>query len=365
MKRMNLALIVGGVALAGNASAQSSVTLYGIVDANVRYISYAGHGSAVTMGSFGNAPSSFGLVGSEDLGGGLKAEFRIEAALVPSTGQSATQAFGMPFFNRASWIGLTGSFGTVHLGRDWSPTYNNLWPYDPTSNLGIGNLMHLSNLVSQAIVPNYYWNSNSITYYLPPDLGGLFGSLQTAVRGDGLGCSGDVACTTTIGSYIGGRLGYKYGPIEVAMAIGQTGITDNQRLTTPSGKWTQANLGFLYNFNVLKLTLSLNTEKFINIRENRGTLGLTVPIGVDEAWASAGATKTDSAAQSAGVFGAHAFAIGYVHNLSKRTAVYGSAAYLKNSGSGTLSVEDVGSYSTNTLPGRSTTGVEFGIRTIF
>lgn len=360
-------LLVAGVAFlsTGSAYAQSSLTLFGALDANVRYISYSGHGSAVSMGSFGDSPSYFGLLGSEDLGAGYRAVFRVDAGFVPSTGQSAVSAFNLPFYDRASWVGLESRFGTLHLGRDWSPTYTNMWMYDPTYNLGVGNLGHLSNLLSRAIVPNYDWNSNSITYYTPAALGGFSAAIQVSPRGDGKGCDGNGICTTTIDSYVGGRLAYDRGPIEISVALGQTGITHNTWVAQSSGKWTQANLGVSYDFRVVKLLLALNQETFIDLHERRASIGVRIPIGIHYAWASYGVTRTDADAEHAGLYGAQAFALGFVYNLSKRTALYASMAYLKNSGLGTLSVEDVNSYTTNTLPGGSTKGVEVGLRTSF
>jgi predicted porin len=344
---------------------QSSVTLFGAIDTNIRYISYSGRGAATSMGSFGGYPSFIGMMGSEDLGGGMQAIFRIDAGFVPSTGQSAEGAWNLPFFDRSSWVGLSGRFGVLHFGRDWSPTYNNVWPYDPSWNLGVGDQLHLSNIASKAIVPGYDWTANSITYYLPSDLGGLTGSFQVAPRGDGKTCDGNPVCTSTVGSYVGGKIGYQRGPLEAAVALGQTGISYNTWSSSPSGKWTQANIGVIYDLRVIKLSAMINTERFIDLRENRGSVAVTVPIGVDSAWASAGGTRTNAAAQAAGLYGAYAFALGYTHLLSKRTAVYAAAAYLKNSGRGTFSVEDVNSYTTNTLPGGGTTGIELGIRTVF
>jgi predicted porin len=151
----------------------------------------------------------------------------------------------------------------------------------------------------------------------------------------------------------------------VAAAVGQTGISHNIWSVSPSGKWTQANIGVIYDLRLFKLSAMINTERFIDLHENRGSVAVTVPVGVDSAWASAGGMRTNAAAQAAGLFGAYSVALGYMHLLSKRTVVYAAAAYLKNSGRGTLSVEDVNSYTTNTLPGGGTTGFEMGMRTVF
>lgn len=359
MKKIAAMLICSGPFVA--AMAQSSVTLFGTVDTAILYISYDGHGSATTLGSFGNSPSRLGFLGTEDLGGGLKAIFRLETSFTPNNGDSPQQAFGLPFFNRSAWVGLENQWGTVHLGRDWNAVYLNTYPFDPTGNLGVTNLNHILNLPSRGIVPNYYWNSNAVTYYTPPTLGGVYAVMQASVRGDGKGCGGNVTCSTTVGSYVGGRIGYANGPLEISAAIGQTGITSNAVFPAQSGKWTQANIGMIYDFKVAKLSLWFNTDRFISAYENAATIAVTVPIGTDYAFASAGASRTNSAAQAAGLYGSHSFGVGYGHPLSKRTTLYVATAYLKNGGLGTRSVEDVGSFTDNTLPGRSTLGFEVGM----
>ncbi|WP_321822591.1 MULTISPECIES: porin [unclassified Burkholderia] len=359
MKRFGLALVVS-LASTG-AMAQSSVTIYGMVDTAVRYISYKGNGSATTLGSFGNTPSLLGFQGTEDLGGGLSALFHLETSFVPGTGQSPVTAFGMPFFNRGAWVGVKNDLGTLHLGRDWNPLYSNNWPFDPTGNLGVADSLHIQNLPSKGVVPNYIWNANAVTYFTPPSLGGIYGMFQASPRGDGKGCSGNVTCTTTIGSFVGGRIGYANGPFEIAVAVGQTGITSNTIVGASTGKWTQANLGINYDLKIMKVSLWVNANRFISSYEHIAKIALTVPFGIDYAFANAGVARTNTAAQQAGLYGAHAFGIGYVHPLSKRTNLYTAASYLKNSGRGTLSVEDVGSFTGATMPGRSTVGVEFGI----
>jgi predicted porin len=358
-----------GMALCGlcavPAFADSSTTFFGAVDVSIRHIRYSDNGSATSMGTFGNSPSMFGVRGKEDLGGGMNAIFLLEGAYVPDTGQSATGAFGVPFFNRSAWVGLNGSFGEVHLGRDWSPNYVNMYSFDPTYNLGVGNISHYSNVLNQGLVPNYYWNANSITYSTPAGFGGLYGSFQVSAGEGGNGCNGNTACGTTIGSSVGGRIGYAAGPFEIAGALAQTDITSNTRAASPSGKWTQANVGMSYNFNVAKIMLWANTDKFVNLRESRASIAAVVPVQNDYAWISVAASRAGDAARSAGMFGAHGFAAGYVHNLSKRTALYASVAGLSNNGQGQLSIEDVGSYSSNTVAGGRSTGGEVGIRHSF
>jgi predicted porin len=116
-------LLAASVLLAaGAAHAQSSVTLYGIVDTGVEFYNHAaGGGSFVGMSPLtGEVPSRWGLRGVEDLGGGLKAVFNLENGFAPSTG---ALNYGGRLFGRMANVGLSNQYGTVLLGRQMNMTY--------------------------------------------------------------------------------------------------------------------------------------------------------------------------------------------------------------------------------------------------
>lgn len=116
--------------LSGAALAQSSVNLYGIADvflANQK--SGVGASSISGLESGGLSTSRLGLTGREDLGGGLAAIFKLEAALGIDVGQST--AGGALQFNRESWVGFEGGFGTVTAGKVWT-ALDDVW-YVPNS----------------------------------------------------------------------------------------------------------------------------------------------------------------------------------------------------------------------------------------
>jgi len=126
MKKSLLALAVLG-AFAGAASAQSSVTLYGRVDLSLA----RPLGSSDLMMQNGSG-SRFGVRGTEDLGGGLKALFQIEHRFCADSGFtgaggvcSATTAGNFRHWNGRSILGLSSGPHTVHLGRDYTPAF--LW----------------------------------------------------------------------------------------------------------------------------------------------------------------------------------------------------------------------------------------------
>lgn len=112
--KKTIALATGLTCLAlSPAHAQSSVTLYGITDVGLARIDNINGSSSTQVRSGSLYTSRFGFRGTEDLGGGLKALFNLEAGLNVDTGTTST-----PFFNRQSWVGLSSSnFGDVTLGR--------------------------------------------------------------------------------------------------------------------------------------------------------------------------------------------------------------------------------------------------------
>lgn len=142
MKRYKEAsLAVAGVAAmfaAGGAFAQSSVTLYGVIDTGVGYLSSQAPSTGATTGGRSVTKlvegvwggERFGLKGSEDLGGGTKAIFQLEQGFNADTGAESKAGL---MFSRASWVGLTNSnYGTFTLGRQYTPYYNMLAQYGPT-----------------------------------------------------------------------------------------------------------------------------------------------------------------------------------------------------------------------------------------
>lgn len=104
----------------GAAHAQSTVTLYGVVDEGLNYTNNAGHGAALKMSSGDVLGSRFGLKGSEDLGGGLSAVFRLENGFNASNGALGQ---GGRMFGRQAYVGLSSTrYGTLTLGRQYDPT---------------------------------------------------------------------------------------------------------------------------------------------------------------------------------------------------------------------------------------------------
>lgn len=137
-KSLNIFLAAAGVAVAAPALAESSVTLYGIVDDTITYQSSqtsldstTGGRSNVKMAAGVWAGNRFGLKGSEDLGGGNKAIFQLESGFNLNTGG---QQYTNALFGRQAWVGLTNpTYGTATFGRQYTSYYTLLSPYSPTT----------------------------------------------------------------------------------------------------------------------------------------------------------------------------------------------------------------------------------------
>jgi predicted porin len=175
---MKKSLIVVAVAasFASVAHAQSSVTLYGLLDAGLTYTSNVAGNSKWAAGSGGINQSMFGLRGSEDLGGGLKAIFTLESGFGINNGRFGNNG-GM--FNRQAFVGLSSAqFGTVTLGRQYDAAQDYLAPLTATGSWGGTYFAHPFNN-DNLNTNNGYAVNNSIKYssanYAGFTFGGTYG----------------------------------------------------------------------------------------------------------------------------------------------------------------------------------------------
>ena len=360
MKKSLLALAVLG-AFAGAASAQSSVTLFGIVDVNVGQVKNENGVTGVStkisrMGTDGINSSRLGFRGVEDLGGGLKAGFWLEAGINPDTGTlnnttvtaGGTTTTYTKMFNRRSTVSLMGNFGEVRLGRDYDPSFWNLTVFDPFGTNGVGSLLNVITTLGSGAA-TLVRADNSIGYFLPSGIGGIYGQAMVAA-GEGAPVAGNP--TAPNNKYAGGRLGWAGGPVDVAVAYGQTTIVGTDE------KYKLFNIGGAWDFGVAKLMGQYVDAKFSPLKAKTYQLGVVVPLGQGEIHAAYDHTKVDGAAiEPTG----KQFALGYVYNLSKRSALYGTYSHISNNDGAAFTV---GSGNGTATSGKST-GLEVGLRHSF
>jgi len=341
--RKNLFVLAVLCAAFGGASAQSSVTIFGTLDLGVRHVKN-GAGALYTVSSHGSSTSKIGFRGVEDLGGGLKAGFWLESQADPDIGTSGgSNGTAAAFWNRRSTVSLLGNFGEVRLGRDYVPTFSGIADFDPLNTNGVGNALNLINQDSlgSGVVTQTRAN-NTVGYFLPGDIGGLYGNVMVAASE---GLPGQ--------KHLAGRLGYGAGPFKLQAAFGQTHTASK---STP--KFKQSNLSASYDFGVARLMGFVNLNKYDTRKATVYLLGAIVPVGAGEIRAaylsrdsSGGGTDRNDAKQ---------LTVGYLHNLSKRTALYANAGQLRNRGAANF--VQSGGPAVGSLTGFRSTGVEVGLR---
>lgn len=364
MKKSLIALAV--LAASGAAMAQSSVTLFGVVDASVARISNKGAGSTSNTGlaNSGYNSSRLGFRGTEDLGGGLSASFWLEGQLANDNGTAGNGAgtgTGLNF-QRRSTVSLSGNFGEIRLGRDFSSTFWNETVFDPFGTNGVGTTVVLDANAAQG-VGSLVRVSNTIGYFLPRNLGGFYGQAQYTFDENQSNIAGEP------GRYIGGRVGYAAGPLNLAVSYGRTEGTNNPGFVAPNTPdFKLANFGGSYDFGFLQLMgyvsrLSVEGSPVAGERDVDGyLLGLTAPLGAGQVRFSASRAETDLSAGADPR--ATKLAIGYVYNLSKRTALYATGARTSNKNGSAISVATNG-VAAVVAPSQRSTGYEFGVRHSF
>lgn len=166
---------------AAHAMAQQNVTLYGAVDAGIGYTTNtnAAGANVTSVNSGGFLPSIWGVLGSEDLGGGSKAIFRLENSFNTDTGAVATAS---SFFNRFAYVGLLGPWGTLTMGRLGGVQYDYtvLGTYDPA----YGALYGLSSLNP---IPIQILKVNNSVKYATPAYAGFSGAVMYSLGQEALG----------------------------------------------------------------------------------------------------------------------------------------------------------------------------------
>lgn len=330
MKKSLIAL--AAVAASGAAFAQSSVTVFGVVDAAVTYVD--GQDGVSGLTNSGNSSSRLGFRGVEDLGNGLKAQFWLEGALANDDGTGVgggNSETGFKFMRRST-ISLLSNYGELRLGRSTTAAYDAVSRYDNFGTVGLGGTRVWS-------TGKYDVRRSNMLGYYSNDFSGFKFALNYSF--------GEQTAGARDGSYLGGSATYDNGPLSVGF-----GAEKFRRLDGAADDIAAYGLGASYNFGVVKLAAAyLNQENKqiggAKVDRDNFLLALSAPVG------AAGEAKLSYNRYNQDVAGGSDqktdhFSLGYVHNLSKRTAVYGTYSYLKNKNGATLSLAGTNS---GTTPG--------------
>jgi len=387
-------------AFAGAASAQSNVTLFGVVDQSLNSVKN-GSLSFKKMDSNQLSSNRFGVRGEEDLGGGLKAAFWLEAGMNTEAGAvggntSQPNSLGTgasSFFNRRFTMSLIGSFGELRIGRDYNPQFWNTVFGDVNGANGIGEGLNLINTSLSSGATTFARANNGIYYFLPSGLGGLYGHFgvsidQGATSMAGVNVPGTTAATNngqTGNAHRSARIGYASGPLEVAVSFGRTDVCSSGTAANCTGQTALIAKGYNsgsfnvfnamanYDLGVAKLYSFYNRNTFSPAKQSTYEISAGVPVATGEFRISYGkqdssglyTTGTNALAAANLTTGTSTlFGTSYVHNLSKRSMVYVGYGRISNSNNAAFRVLS-GGESSNYALNNTSTAMNVGVRHAF
>lgn len=342
MKMKLFAAAVAALA-AGGAYAQSSVTLYGVVDAGLTYANKVPNGngggsSRVGLDSGGLSGSRWGLRGVEDLGGGLKGIFNLESGFTIDDGKSAQ---GGRLFGRNAYVGLQGQWGQLTLGRQQNLLYDFSLIYDP---MAIASRYGLAN--QDAFFSGRA--DNAVKYI--GTFGGLSVSALYSFNRDGNEQPG----LPKLGREWSLGANYAGGPFSVGAVYDQSNQTT---IATADNKEQRATIAGTYAFGPAKLYAGYRWY-----HANFATVAGNGNLRSNLYWLGAGYQATPALTLTGTAYyqqfknsnagNPWLFVVGTDYALSKRTDAYFNLAYAKNSsgsGLGVLNLNTTNSYAGTTL----------------
>jgi predicted porin len=323
--------------------AQSSLTLYGIVDTGVQYLNHSSFttgGTQVGMINAGYWPSLFGMTGSEDLGGGNSVIFKLENGFDSTSGASIPSDV---LFNRAALVGFKSAYGTVTMGRQYSVQYDKTLSYDPT-------YMASYSILSLTPVPLATLRLSDSVKYQSANMGGFnFEAMYSFGQ--------QLAGNAVAGRYIGTGAEYVHGPFAMSATYEQT------RGSVLSGVDYSSLVDQRYTV-AMKYSVPLHYIVSAGATRIGGDLELS-PRGTVY-WATGGVWLSPAVDINL-IMGRYDYQRTGLHStllttsvsywLSRQTFLYANVGYMGNQGAADLSI-----YSYNiTQPGKNQLGASMGI----
>lgn len=334
---MQGSLLAAACLFSGGALAESSVTVQGLLDLAVGSVKFSGdHGSSAGLTPGGMTTSWLGFKGTEELGGGLKAEFALTSFLRPDTGE-AGRFFGDNLFSRDANLALSGAFGRVSLGRDIAPSFLPVILFNP-----YGDSFAFSPLVLHWYVPSGAfaarswanaaagdsgWSNQII--YSTPNFDGLSANLHYQF-GEKAGDSGNrnIGLNTL---YFHGPLALSafYHKVQASNPNGGAALVDATAAPVNYGSINEQRAYFVgasYDFGVVKAYATYSSSRDDGaagktLDDKLVSLGLSVPAGGGAILAAYANTKR-SGSLAGSDLQRDTLSLGYDYNLSKRTDLY-------------------------------------------
>jgi len=313
---------IAALTLVGAVSAQSSVTLYGRIDASLAsQKTKVGGTTTVDPGaqirSGAHTGSRWGLRGSEDLGGGLKAIFQLEQGFNVDTG---TASAATREFHRQAFVGVTGGFGSLTVGRQYDPIDNMYGAHDAFGYSGYGamNYVFNSNCTATGLGDCVGRQDNSV-FYTTPNMGGFSGGLMWAPG------ENKVPGVSSAGKMWGLQLGYANGPLNIGGAYQENDAGGAARSIE------NYEFGASYDLGVAKMFLQFEGGKndngvaAVRSKDSGFQIGAVIPLGAPSLMVSYARENQKIGGNRAQT--AKGLSLMAQYPLSKRTYVY--AAYLR------------------------------------
>jgi predicted porin len=331
MQKKIIALAVAAMA-SGAAFAQSNVTVYGIVDVGYAHTSGSENDrdSRTGLDSGLQSGSRIGFRGTEDLGNGLKASFVLEYGLAADTGVLGTTA-------RQSLLALSGNFGTVAAGRQYTPQYGLVAKVDPFGTGTVGDAafgrgvytMATGRLIGTAVPtgPNEI-RLNNLIAYVSPNFGGF--NVVAGYTANGLADEEATLKTAKSGDTKVWAINpnYSAGPLFVGLNYHKV---KNEALDADSAAW---DIGATYDFGAAKLHALVGQNKdevgAADHKDKKWLVGVSAPIGKFNVMASYARLKSDGDVAAIDGNKSSKWALGTTYSLSKRTNVYAAYAKISN-----------------------------------
>ena len=366
-KNLLTCAFVIGMSTAALANAQSNVTIYGVLDTSVEHLSNVAGGGSVTRmpGLSGSTPSMLGFRGTEDLGSGLKAVFTLESGFGVDSG---TLNQGGRFFGRQAFVGLSGDWGSLTLGRQYSMLF---W-----SQIGIDILG--PNAYGTSALDSYNPNAradNAIAYR------GKFGNLTAGATYSfgrdvvnagpspaGTNCAGESATDSSACRQWSAMLRYDTAQWGASLAIDEFrggpgafgGLVNSSKSDRRSAAAGWAKVGDLKLGAGLIARQNDGSAATLGKRSNLWYLGAAYPVMpalvIDGQVFRLAYSHSDNKATL--------FALRATYHLSKRTSVYATTGHIANKGALALSVSGA-AIGNGPAAGESQTGVALGLRHVF
>jgi predicted porin len=354
-----LALLLAG----GSAQAQSSVTVSGTLDVGLRQVRNGSLGSLRSQVSGSNLTSKLVIRGIEDLGDGLSAGFLLDGTLLGDSGGVNT-----PFWDRQSTVSLSHrQVGELRLGRDWVPTHLVWTLFDPFSTLGVASANTFRSVFAARALGQAFGATaeaatqsptlrvnNAVEYFTPAGLGGFYGALMVSA-GEG----GNAGAGATRGE--GGRLGWSNAKAHLALARFKT------RNANGGFAFTDEAWGGSYDFGLMRASVGQRRWTYRSDRLTNTMLAASVPMGVGLLKLSIVRADQRGATAELSANDATLLGLGYVHSLSRRTALYAHFGQVENKAGAAFTVP--GGPPTSGLPtaanhfgGQTSRGWEVGLR---